>query len=110
MTRPLEAQLREDKAMRDAAYTLVRTDIAHLKADWAEKGIGARTVDRLKDGASEVYEEAVDVASDHRGVLAALLAAVGLWFARNPIMSLFLDDDEIDEEEADDDLYAYERY
>ena len=110
MTRPIEAQLREDKAMRDAAYALVQTDIEHLKQDWAEKGLGARAADRIKDGASDVYEEAVEVASDNRGVLAALVAAVGLWFARNPIMSLFLDEDELDDEEADDDLYAYERY
>ena len=81
--------------MSDAAYHLVKTDFAQLKGEYRRKGIAARTVDRIKDGASDVYDEAVDVTSDHRGVLAALVAAVGLWFVRHPILqALGLESDE----------------
>ena len=86
--------------MRDAAYQLVKTDVSQLKGEYRRKGIAARTVDRIRDGASDVYDEAVDVTSDHRGVLTALLAALGLWFVRHPILkALGLEerDDEYDD-------------
>ncbi len=113
MSRDLEQQLREDLALRNAAYSLVKADIANLKEDWSTKSIGARSVDRLKDGASEVYDEAVNAASDNRGILAALVAAIGLWFVRHPIISALLDDEthhdydnELDEADLDEEAYA----
>jgi hypothetical protein len=54
--------------------------------------LGERAVDRIVAGASDVYEEAIEVASDHKGALAAILAALGLWFARHPILEAFFDD------------------
>ena len=96
-----EARMREDRLLRDAALALVKADISHLKADYSAQGIGTRFANRMAEGATEVFEEAVDVADDNKGVLATLIAAVVLWFARNPIMSLFDDDDA--PEEADDD-------
>ena len=99
----LERQLREDKALRDAALALVRADLAHLRGDFGAKSIGARFVDRMTEGAVDVFEEAVEVADDHKGVLATLLAAVVLWFARNPILSLFETGDESEPEDEDED-------
>lgn len=85
----LRARLIEDRYLRDSAKALFHADIAHVKADLARKGIAARAADRIKEGAADVYDEAVDVAENNKGVLAALVAAVVLWFARNPILSLF---------------------
>ena len=78
-------QLLEDRHVRDAARALVEADIENLRADLSNKGIGERAVDRLTEGASEVYDEAMEVAADHKGALAAILAALLLWFARHPI-------------------------
>lgn len=102
MTRNLGLQLQEDRLLRNAAYALVKADVANLRADLASKGIGDRVIDRFHDGAVDIFEEAVGLADSNRGILAVLMGAVVLWFARNPILSLFTDD-----EDAED--YADER-
>ena len=83
-----------DRHLRDAARAVVQADIANLRADLSAKGIGARALDRIAEGASEVYEEAIEVASDNKGALAAIVAALVVWFARNPIRETLLGDDE----------------
>ena len=103
MTATLERRLREDRAMRDQALALVKADIAHLKADYSEKGVGERAKERLLGGATDIYEEAAEVASDNRGIAAAVIAALLVWIARNPILNLLFgrndeDDDELDED------------
>jgi hypothetical protein len=89
VTAPLDARMREDRLLRDAALGLVKADAAQVRADLANRGVGARIVDKIGEGAVDVFEEAVEVADDHKGVLVTLVAAVLLWFARHPIMSLF---------------------
>lgn len=80
-----KAQVMADRHMRDAARALVDADVANLRADLAFRGIGERALGRVVEGASEVYDEAMEVASDNKGALAAIVAALVLWFARNPI-------------------------
>lgn len=87
-------QLAEDRHLRDAARALVEADIANLRADLRVKGIGERAVDRITEGASDVYEEAIEVAADHKGALAAIIAALVLWFARHPILETLFGQDE----------------
>ncbi len=89
----LREQVMEDRHLRDAARALVEADVANLRADLAVKSLGGRAVDRIADGASEVYDEAVEVASDHKGALAAILAALALWFARHPILEALFGED-----------------
>ncbi len=94
-------RLREDRMMRDAARALVSADIAHLKADLGHRGIGGRAADRIAAGANDVYDEALDVARDHKGALAAIVAALGLWFARNPILeTLFGEGGQVEENDG----------
>ncbi len=78
-------QLLEDRHLRDAARAVVEADLRNLRADLAARSLGERALDRLVDGANDVYEEAMEVAADHKGALAAILAALVLWFARDPI-------------------------
>ena len=92
----------EDKYLRDSAKALFTADVEHLKADLAHKGVGARLADRAKEGALDMYEEAVDMAGDHKGALSALVAAVVVWFARNPILSAIgLEPEDDDDGEPD---------
>ncbi len=84
----------EDRHLRDAARALVEADIDNLRADLSAKGIKERAVDRITEGASEVYEEAIEVAADHKGALAAIVAALALWFARHPILEALFGEDE----------------
>lgn len=100
------ARMIEDRYLRDSARALVEADIKYLKADVAFKGIGSRAVDRVRDSAYEFYDEAIDVAENNKGALAALLAAVVVWFARNPILALFGLGEEADDEGPESDEAA----
>jgi|TARA_A100001391_G_scaffold165288_2_gene125162 hypothetical protein len=82
-------QMLEDKYLRDSARALVEADIEHLKSDFANKGLGERAIDRAREGATDLYEEAIGMAEDNKGALVALIAAIVVWFARNPIMEMF---------------------
>ena len=97
-----KARMLEDKYLRDSARALVEADLEHLKTDIAQRGIAARILDRAKEGAVDLYEDAVDVADDNKGALAALVAAIVIWFARNPILSLFGFSADEEGEEVDD--------
>ena len=89
-------QLREDREVRDAARALVEADLEHLRANLAAKSLGERALDRIVEGASDVYDEAIEVAADHKGALAAILAALALWLARHPILEALFGEDEED--------------
>ncbi|MXO74043.1 hypothetical protein GRI40_02255 [Altererythrobacter aerius] len=98
MSTDLARQLREDRMMRDAARALVSADIANLRSTYAAQSLSSRVIDRIGDGASDVLDEAVSVAENNKGVIATLLAAIVLWFARHPIGSLFDGEDDADPE------------
>jgi hypothetical protein len=83
----LEQRLAEDKALRDAALGLFKADLALVRADLAERGVGKRVAHRLGTSTMEVVDEAIDYAEDNKGAVAAAIAAVALWFARRPILA-----------------------
>lgn len=93
-----------DRRLRDSAKALLTADIEFLKGDLARKGVKDRAIDRFKSGAIDVYDEAMDVASDHKGALAALLAALAVWAARHPLAAAlgFGGEDEPEQGEASD--------
>lgn len=100
----LSQQLADDRALRDDALALFKTDLRFIRLDLEQRGIGERVADRLGDSTKEFVDDAVDYAGDHKSVVAAALAAVVLWFARAPILhglgELFASEDD----EADDDV------
>ncbi|WP_133365226.1 hypothetical protein [Qipengyuania sediminis] len=86
-------QVIEDRRLRDASRAVLDADWAHVRADYKAKGMGARALARISAGASDVFEEARDVAADNKGALAAIVAALALWFARHPILDAVLGDE-----------------
>ena len=98
----LPAQFIEDRAIRDAAFDVLKADIEHAKVSLAPKGVVGRVGGRIGDGAKDVFEVAKTNADDNRGVLAILLGALALFLARGPILELFRgqQDDEEDAGEA----------
>ncbi|HCB79546.1 MAG TPA: hypothetical protein DEP68_12355, partial [Erythrobacter sp.] len=62
-------------------------------------GLGERALDRVREGATDLYDEALDVAEDNKGALAALIAAIVVWFARHPILELFGINTDADDED-----------
>jgi hypothetical protein len=87
----LGARLAEDKALRDAALQLFKSDLALIRGDLDERGIGARAKDRLGEAALSMVDDAIDIAEDNKGWVAAGTAAVVLWFARKPILAWLAD-------------------
>jgi hypothetical protein len=93
----LASRFAEDKALRDAALQLFRSDLALIRGDLQERGFGERAKDRLGEAALGMVDDAIDYAEDNKGWVAAGAAAVVLWFARKPIvrwLADLLDDEE----------------
>lgn len=87
----LARQLSEDKALRDAALQLFKSDLAQVRGDLDERGVGARAKDRLSEAAVGMVGDAIDYADDNKGWVAAGAGAVVLWFARRPILGWLAD-------------------
>ncbi len=85
----LPPQFIEDRALRDAARDVFMADVEHARVSISGKGIAARVGSRVGDGAKDVFEVARVHADDKRGILAALIGAVVLFFAREPILEIF---------------------
>ncbi|RNJ62929.1 MAG: hypothetical protein EDM03_00305 [Porphyrobacter sp. IPPAS B-1204] len=93
MTR-LPQRFIEDRALRDAARAVLTEDIERLRASLEEQGIASRVSSgvsttissRIRTGARDVLAQAKAQAGDHKGVLAVLIGAIILWFAREPIL------------------------
>lgn len=98
----LEQRLAEDKALRDAALALFKADLALVRADLEERGVGARIGDRLSESTMDLLDEGLDFAEENKGKVAAGLAAIVMWFARGPILDALADllglDEDDDEE------------
>jgi hypothetical protein len=100
----LEHRLAEDKMLRDAALALFKADLALVRADVNERGIGARIGSRLGEGTMQTLDDAVDYAEENKGKIAAGIAAIVLWFARGPILDAIgrhLEDDENESEDEE---------
>lgn len=95
-------RMMEDRALRDAAKAVVREDLAHLRGALRSRGIGERIADRVTDGFTDLFEEGLEVADNNRGIVATVIAAFVLWFARHPLAALFGNDGEDDDDWSDD--------
>lgn len=82
-----KSRMLEDQYLRDSARALVSADLNHLKSGLNRRGLGARAADRARNVGAEMLDEAVELASDNKGAVAAFGAAALVWFARNPILS-----------------------
>ena len=93
MSDQLERQLREDRMLRDAARAMVEADVAYLRASLAGRSIPNRIADRIGEGAHDAMDEAAELATEHKGLIAAAVAALILWLARHPLINLVLGED-----------------
>lgn len=111
----LPARFIEDRALRDAARAVLAEDIERLQGNIAEQGIASRVSSgvtssistRIREGARDVLDQARVQAGGNKGVLALLVGAIILWFARAPLFAWFEDllasrgEDEDDEPSQD---------
>ena len=98
MSDPDLARLAEYRALRDEAWAVVRADLDALQDDLTAHGIGERIKDRAADEAQQAWDQARDIASEHKGVVAGTFLALVAWLLRGPIgdalSALFGDDDD----------------
>lgn len=102
MSDPDLARLAQYRAMRDESWAVVRSDLDALQEDLTAHGIGERIKDRAAEEAQEAWEQARDIASEHKGVVAGTFLALVAWLLRGPIgdalSALFGRDDDGDAE------------
>lgn len=77
-----------DRANRKAAWSLFEGRLAQVKEDLAARGIKGRIVAKAKEDALAVADEAVAVAKDNKGLVAATIAALLAWMFREPLLDL----------------------
>lgn len=83
-----EQRLDEDRANRRAARGLFDQKLAQVKADFAARGVGARIKAKTADQGKAALAQGLDVAKESKGIIAGTIAALLLWFLRNPLLEL----------------------
>ncbi|WP_374528617.1 hypothetical protein [Novosphingobium sp.] len=83
------SKLARDRANRKAARSLFDARISQVKADLEARPIGGRIADKAGEEAMNAANEALAVAKESKGIIAAMVAALALWFFRNPLIAFF---------------------
>lgn len=79
------SRLATDRAARNAARAVVDANLAQVKADLAARSIGGRVADKAKGDALDFAGQAVNVARESKGIIAAAIGALALWTLRGPL-------------------------
>ena len=77
-----------DRANRKAAWNLFEGRLTQVKEDLAACGIKERIAGKAKDDALAIADEALAVAKDNKGLVAATIAALLAWAFRGPLIAL----------------------
>ena len=80
--------LREDRALRDTAKAMLLANVESMRGFFEVNANRDRLVRRATDETRELANEAGKAASNNKGALAFLAAAIFLWFGRDEIISL----------------------
>ncbi|MCB2049598.1 MAG: hypothetical protein KDE32_15440 [Novosphingobium sp.] len=101
-----EQLVRVERANRDAARATLDTEIARIRGDIEQRGIGGRIADEASAKALAALDDASQIASESKGVIGGTIALLVLWFFRKPILSALAslfdsgDDNEGNEEDG----------
>lgn len=82
-----DPELAERRAARNRARAELLRELTQAKADLAPAVLKRRVMAETQRTALSAAHQAVDIASDSRGVIAATGAALVLWFVRKPILA-----------------------
>lgn len=83
-----ENRLAEDRANRKAARGLFDSRLAQVKADLAARSVRARIKAKATDEVAKGIEQGVTIAKESKGIIAGTVAALALWFWREPLWTL----------------------
>ncbi len=86
MTKP-SPQLVQQRAARNLARGEFQRRLGLAKVDLAPAVLKRRAVAEAQRTTLSVAQQAIDIANDSRGIVAASVAAILLWLTRKPIMA-----------------------
>lgn len=81
------SQMAALRDQRNTAKAQLDERIAEVRQDLAERSVAGRIADRASETALDALDEAVAVVDAHPGVIAGTLAALAVWFLRDPILA-----------------------
>lgn len=82
------AHLIEARRLRNAARAIVRTDVATLRLDLAERPLTTRVRDQVVSAATQTAQDGVALAKDNPLIVGLTIAAVIAWLFRNRLSAL----------------------
>jgi hypothetical protein len=77
--------LAEQRIARDRARAEFKRRLGLAKEDLAPPVLKRRAIDELQQASLSVARQAIDIASDNRGIVAATVATLFVWLTRKPI-------------------------
>ncbi len=80
------ARLVQDRVTREAALAAFTANLTQVKNDLEARGIGGRIADQAGKEVRAGFNEALAIADGSKGIVAATIAALVLWFLRNPLI------------------------
>jgi len=83
----LAKRLESDRAVRNSVRGRFDERLQQVRDDLDARGVGGRIADRISQDARDIFEEGLDVVDQNRGVVAGTIAALAIWFLRNPILA-----------------------
>lgn len=75
------------RAARDDMRRRFDSGLHQVKSDMEASSVGARIAGKLQDDAKAAGVYAIDVIEDNKGVIGGTVAALGIWFFREPIIA-----------------------
>ena len=79
------ADLIEARRLRNTARAIVRTDVATLRLDLAERPLATRVRDQVVSTTTQVIDDGVALANENRAIVGLTIGAVFAWLFRKPL-------------------------
>ena len=98
-------RLAKDRTTREAALSAFNANLTQVRTDLEARGIGGRIADQVHMEVRAGIDEALAIADDNKGIVAATIAALALWFLRIPLIAglrSLLAGEKADDEKTDD--------
>ncbi len=81
-----ERRLAADRAVRRDAKRNAKQGLRQIRKDLKARSVPARIVDKAKDEATEAMASGLEIASESKGLVAAVAAGIGLWWFRAKLL------------------------
>lgn len=81
-----EDRLLDDRRTRKAARAVFDAGLSQVKSDLGARSIPGRIADKARHEATEAVATGLEVASESKGIIAAVIGAIGLWTFRAPVL------------------------